>query len=120
MDRPNNIGGSGIDGRHDHHDVSVRRNFADLSLALDRIEADESWSLTRILNANRAYKNLTDIVLHLAVGVHSVSVDYQPPERPPEPGSMAAGFETMLLAYKTAQFEPVNSPAYVAQIHRAT
>ncbi len=118
MDLPNNVGGNGIAGQHDHHDVSARRNFADLSRALDRIEADNSWWPKRILSANRAYKNLTDMVLHMAVGAHSISVEYRPPEQPPEPGSMAADFEAFLLAYKIAQFEPVNSPAYVAQINR--
>ncbi len=119
MDRLNNIGGSGISGHHDHHDASARRNFADLSLALDRTEAANSWPTSRILSANRAYKNLTDIVLHLAVGVHTVSVEHQPPEDQPDPGSMASDFETLLKAFKSAQFEPVNSPAYVADINQA-
>lgn len=119
MDRRNNIGGRGISGHHDHHDASARKNFADLSSALDRMEAANGWPISRVLSANRAYKNLTDIVLHLAVGVHSVSVEYQPPGVLPDPGSMASDFEILLKAFKAAQFEPVNSPAYVADINQA-
>jgi len=121
MDEPNNVGGSGIAGRHDHHDVSARRNFADLVMALEHIDAAGGVMapFVRVYRANQAYKNLTDIILHLAVSVHSVSVPYRPPEQDVEAGSMAADFEAMLVAYKVAQFAPVNGTVYVAQIGRA-
>ncbi len=120
MANPNNVGGKGIVGSHDHHDVSARRNFSDLTAALARLETANGPTapITRVFSANRAYKNLTDIILHLAVAAQSVSVEYRPPEQDIEPGSMAADFEAMLMAYKIAQFAPVNSPVYVEQIGR--
>ncbi|MCR9139368.1 MAG: hypothetical protein NXI27_25435 [Alphaproteobacteria bacterium] len=121
IDEVNNVGGTGIEGLHDHHDQSARRNFSDLSVALQRLETANGITapVVRIFSANRAYKNLTDIILHLAVAAHSVSVEYMPPDLDVEPGTMAADFESMLMAYKIAQFAPVNSQTYVAQIGRA-
>ena len=121
MSDVNNIGGKGIVGRHDHHDLSARLNFSDLSDSLNRIDATSGVlaPIVRIANANRAYKNLTDLILHLAVGAHSVSVKYQPPDTTPDPDTMAMDFEAMIVAYKIAQFAPVNSQVYVAQIGRA-
>lgn len=117
----NNIGGTGIPGRHDHHDISARRNFSDLTTAVQRLETANGVTapIVRVFNANRAYKNLTDIILHLAVAAHSVSVEYVPSDQEAERGTMAADFESMLMAYKIAQFAPVNSPTYTAQIGRA-
>jgi hypothetical protein len=121
MPDTNNVGGRGIAGQHDHHDTSARRNFSELTDDLGWIDtaAGITAPLARIYYANRAYKNLTDIILHLAVSAHSVSVEYAPPYREVEPGSMAADFEAMVMAYKIAQFAPVNTPVYVAQIERA-
>lgn len=121
MDDTNNIGGTGIHGDHDHHDVSARRNFSDLTAALQRLEAANGITapVVRVFSANRAYKNLTDIILHLAVAAHSVSVEYMPSDQDVERGTMAADFESMLMAYKIAQFAPVNTPTYAAQIGRA-
>lgn len=118
---PNNVGGAGIPGQHDHHDISARRNFSDLTEALRRLETANGVTapVVRVFSANRAYKNLTDIILHLAVAAQSVSVEYTPQDQEVEPGSMAADFESMLMAYKIAQFAPVNTPTYVAQIARA-
>lgn len=119
MARPNNVGGRGIAHSHDHHDVSARSNFDDMMHSLDaitRAKGPLGWA-TRISNANQAYKNLTDIVLHLGTAPQTVSVGYVP--RGSVPDRMTADFETMLAAYKAAQFSPVNSPAYVADVHRA-
>lgn len=117
----NNIGGKGIPGHHDHHDISARKNFTDLTNALQRIETAQGVfaPAVRVISANRAYKNLTDVILHLAVAAHSVSVEYTPPDHNIQTGSLEAYFESMMMAYKIAQFAPVNSAVYVAQIKRA-
>jgi antitoxin (DNA-binding transcriptional repressor) of toxin-antitoxin stability system len=120
MQEANNVGGKGIPGDHDHHDFSARSNFATLTEALGRIEAADGLfgSLTRVGHANRAYKNLTDIILHLGTAPHTVSVGYRPPAQPPR-DQLGTDFEAMLRAYKAAQFAPVNSQIYAAQVHRA-
>lgn len=120
MGNPNNVGGRGVAGDHDHHDDSAGRNFADLQEALGIIERSRGLfgSPWRIRQANRAYKELTDIILHMGTAPHTVSIGYVPvPVAPGDP--LAQAFDRMMRAYKAAQFAPVNSPAYVAEVRRA-
>lgn len=107
----NNCLGLGIAGRHDHHDVSARRNFAGVLDALARLENAET-AFGRIRAAIAAYKDLVDIISHLGVAPHTLSIAYRPPETPWADAALGARFEAMLAAYKAAQFQPVNSPAY--------
>ncbi len=120
MDMPNNAGGQGVAGNHDHHDVSARINLDLLKGNLARIDAASGVmaSPARILAAIKAHKNLTDLMLHFGTVPQTVSVPYV--ETPvPLGDTLAANFETMLREYKTAQFAPVNSPAYVNALHAA-
>lgn len=116
----NNIGGMGIIGSHDHHDVSARANLALLKGNLARLDAATGAfaSLKRVLSAAKAHKNLTDIMLHLGTAPQTVSVAYVPPAAPPE-DALSKDYETLLREYKTAQFAPMNSPAYVNALHAA-
>ena len=118
MDLPNNAGGQGIAGNHDHHDASARINLDLLKGNLARIDAASGVlaSPARILAAIKAQKNLTDLMLHFGTVPQTVSVHYV--ETPVAAGdTLAANFEAMLREYKTAQFAPVNSPAYWNAIH---
>ena len=118
MDMPNNVGGRGIAGNHDHHDASARINLDLLKGNLADIDAASGWLAlpARVLAAIKAHKNLTDLMLHFGTVPQTVSVPYA--ETPVGTGdALAANFETMLREYKTAQFAPVNSPAYWNAIH---
>ena len=118
MDMPNNAGGQGIAGSHDHHDVSARTNLDLLKGNLARIDASSGVmaSPARILAAIKAHKNLTDLMLHFGTVPQTISVPYAPTEIPAD-DTLAANFESMLREYKTAQFAPVNSPAYINALH---
>ena len=120
MQMANNVGGQGIAGKHDHHDASARNNLALLKGNLARIDTSSGAmaSPARIYAAIRAYKNLTDLMLHFGTVPQTVSVGYMPEEVSPE-DSLAVNFESMLREYKTAQFAPVNSPAYWNAVHAA-
>jgi hypothetical protein len=121
MGEPNNVGGTGIQGAHDHHDASARANFARLLSSLHSIETAGGWtgSFTRIRAGRSGYKNLTDIVLHLGTAPQTKSVVYEKPGQPWADPALGACFESMLQAFKAAQFSDVNSPDYVAAVHRA-
>ncbi len=121
MHRPNNAGGHGIAGRHDHHDLSARLNFTAVLAELAVLDEATGWpgAPRRILAAARAEKDLADIVGHLGVSAHSISVPWEPPAAPwPEP-ELGSLFEAMLMAFKQSQVEPVNSPAYWRSIDGA-
>jgi hypothetical protein len=118
MQIDNNIESQGIAGRHDHHDVSARRNFASLLHALAALE-QSSTSIGRIRNANLAQKELVDLISHLGVAPHTISVPYQVPDVPWPDQLMGAEFEKMVRAFKAAQFVDVHSQAYWADIDDA-
>ena len=120
MQMANNIGAMGIHGNHDHHDVSARANLELLKGNLAKIDnaSGYSASLVRIVTAAKAYKNLTDMMLHFGTVPQTVSVPYVPTEFDPN-DRLSAEFETVLREYKTAQFAPMNSPAYVNALHAA-
>ncbi len=121
MHDPNNVGGQGIAHDHDHHDASARSNFDDMARSLDAIGRSHGifGSVVRIRNANAAYKNLTDIILHLGTAPQTISVDHQRCAAALCATPLGADFEAMLAAYKAAQFTPVNSPAYARDVGRA-
>jgi hypothetical protein len=119
-DADNNIGGKGIAGSHDHHDASAHANLDLLKSNLARIDAASGSfaPLQRIFAAAKANKNLTDIMLHLGTAPQTVSVSYMPGN--PQPGdALGQDYETVLREFKTAQFAPMNSPAYVNALHAA-
>jgi hypothetical protein len=111
MQDANNVDTHGVAGHHDHHDVSARANFAGLLDSLDQL--DQAYTpFGRIIAANRAQKDLVDLISHLGVAPHTVSIGYGAPEIVWRNGILGGQFEEMLKAFKAAQFEPVNSARY--------
>lgn len=114
----NNVGTHGIEGSHDHHDASAGANLAMLRQNLATLDAATGAldSLARVRAAISAYKNLNDILLHMATAPQTKSVP-RVPESPAD--NLQALFESMMEHFKRAQFAPVNSPAYAAEVHLA-
>jgi hypothetical protein len=118
LDMKNNVGTHGIEGSHDHHDVSAAANLAELRRDLERLEHARGLgaSYTRVRYAITAYKDLDDILMHMAIAPQTKSVP-RVPEAPAD--ELQALFEPMMEHFKRAQFELVNSPAYLAEIRQA-
>jgi hypothetical protein len=114
----NNVGSLGIEGSHDHHDASAGANLAALRQDLERIESADglTGSFTRVRAAISAWKDLNDVILHMATAPQTKSVP-RTPEAPAD--DLQAQFEPMMAHFKRAQFEPVNSPAYATEVHLA-
>jgi len=72
MNVANNVGGMGIPGTHDHHDASAAHNAHDIQSNLARLA--EVGPLRRVHLANDIYKDVTDIMVHLAPAIHSVGL----------------------------------------------
>ena len=117
-DEMNNVGTMGIEGTHDHHDASAGANLAALREDLAKLDGADGalLSYTRVRTALAAYKDLDDIVLHMATAPQTKSVP-RAPETPAD--ELQAQYEPMMLHFKRAQFEPVNSPSYAAEVHQA-
>lgn len=118
LDEKNNVGTQGIEGAHDHHDASAGANLAALRQDLEDLEkADGIFaSVKRVRAAIGAYKDLDDVILHMATAPQTKSV----PRATESAGDdMAVRFESLMFHFKRAQFEPVNSPAYVNEVHSA-
>lgn len=118
LNKPNNIGEQGIKGRHDHHDWSATKNFNSLQTSLNRIKSATGVTgpLVRISNASHAYKDLTDIILHMATAPQTASVGYEPMQARNE---FEKNFDQMMQHFKKAQFAPVNSELYIFHVRRA-
>jgi len=114
----NNVGTLGIEGSHDHHDASAEANLAALRKDLERMENSSGMlaSLTRVKAAIAAWKDLDDIILHMATAPQTKSVQ-RAPEAPAD--ELQALYEPMMAHFKRAQFESVNSPAYAIEVHAA-
>jgi hypothetical protein len=114
----NNVGTHGIEGSHDHHDASAGANLAALRRDLEQLESASGVfaSFTRVGAAIGAYKDLDDVILHMATAPQTKSVP-RVSENPAD--EIQALYEQMMLHFKRAQFEPVNSPAYAAEVHQA-
>jgi len=117
MDHTNNVQGKGIEGAHDHHDESARSNYRDMRDWIRRLNGARGFqgSFARVKYAIYAYKDLTDIILHLATAPQTKSVPYAP-SAPRPTDKFELIFEDVLREFKLAQFEPVNSPAYKEHI----
>ncbi len=114
----NNVGTLGIEGSHDHHDASAGANLAELRGDLTRLgnASGVTASFTRVRAAITAYKDLNDILLHMAIAPQTKSVA-RVPEAPAD--ELQAQFEPMMQHFKRAQFELVNSPAYLSEVRQA-
>src|SRR6185503_16781601 len=88
-EKPNNVGSMGIEGRHDHHDASAAAN-------LDALRRD----LAQLESANGVLGSYTRV-------------------RETASDELQRLFEPLMLHFKAAQFEPVNSPAYKSEVHLA-
>lgn len=113
METANSISGSGIAGTHDLHAASARSNFYELSNSLDQLST--VGSVRRILLANKAYKSLTDLMVHLAPAVHSVVVD-EMMELPGPANQLTQTFDEFRSAFHRASFAPINSATYWQEI----
>ena len=119
LEEKNNVGTFGIEGSHDHHDASAAENLSALRRRSRAAGAGE-WS-DRILRARACrYQRLQESHRH-----HCCTWGRR---RRPSPCPMSPRrrrmnfkqqFEAMMVHYKRAQFEPVNSPAYVTEVHLA-
>jgi hypothetical protein len=118
MARSNNIASQGIAGHHDHHDISARRNFAAMLDSLAGLD-QASNPFSRIFYANAVQKDLVDLISHMGIAPHTVSVSYAPPETPWADDELGKKFEAMTKAFKGAQFALVNSPPYWAAVDEA-
>lgn len=113
MDAVNSVSGSGIVGKHDLHAESALSNFVELSESLEQLST--VGSIRRIMLANRAYKSLTDLMVHLAPAVHSIVVD-EVIELPQQDEALVASFDAFRMAFHRAGFAPINSPMYLQEI----
>ncbi len=117
----NNLGGTGIQGKHDHHDASARENARELFQRRIWLSANphtSGFSPERAFMALAAYKDLNDILFHLSIVPQTASVYYQAPPAPvADPFDQK--FETALYAFKLAQFENVNSSNYQIYVTEA-
>jgi hypothetical protein len=119
MDQPNNIAGRGIAGHHDHHDVSARKNFSKLLQSLTALDRAGNPA-SRIFHANAVQKDLVDLISHLGVAPHTVSVGYTAPDDPWSDAQLGSLFEAMVMHYKQSQLERVNSQSYWKAVDAAT
>lgn len=114
---PNNCGSLGIAGLHDHHAASAASNFAEMEASLAALKT--GGPLGRIRHANRAYKSLTDLMVHLAPAQASVMLM----DHPALPGgadpARAAAFDTFRRAMAAAGFAPLGSPEHRAALAAA-
>lgn len=121
MDQQNNVGNHGIAGHHDHHDESSRNNFIEIEKSFEILQKNNAknsfFSINRIQNAISIYKNLNDILFHLATVPHTKSIYYH--KLSGDISSDRKIFESMLQSFKTAQFMRVNSPEYQANVRSA-
>lgn len=113
MTKPNNTGGYGILGMHDHHDASATRNAASLWQALEDLA--QAGLPERVVMANDIYKDLTDLMVHMAPAVHSVGLI--PFDEVPE--GVPASYTAFYSAMKAAQVAPINGPLYWTAIDAA-
>jgi hypothetical protein len=119
MDQSNNVGGQGVEGHHDHHDQSSRNNFSEIEKSfafLERksVQQQPLFSLSRVRHAIYIYKNLNDILFHLATVPHTKSVPYHAVDSDLTP--VQQSFESMLKSFKSAQFMQINSGEYQRKV----
>lgn len=113
----NNVGGTGIAGLHDLHSASALSNYTELQSDLAAL--DSAGSLRRIYLANEAYKDLTDLMVHLAPAMHSVVLAEAPALPADSDPELAAQFDGFRTAMQTASFAPINSPPYLDAVSAA-
>jgi hypothetical protein len=116
-DQPNNVGGTGIEGLHDLHAASAVSNFDEMQADLTALAT--AGMLQRIYLANEAYKDLTDLMVHLAPAMHSVVVAEAPALAAGADPELAKGFEAFRAAIGRASFADINSPTYLAAVTEA-
>jgi hypothetical protein len=117
MSRPNNVGGLGIAGSHDHHDESMRSNLRDIEGEISTVKDHSRSVYSRVKAAVFVYKDLSDVLTHLATIPHTKSTAYEPPSKNDLGDYQRAG-EAMLIDFKAAQFAPINGPEYWAALSR--
>jgi len=107
LGQPNNTGGTGIAGLHDHHDASAANNAVEIAQQLDALKT--SGHIKRIALANDIYKDLTDLMVHMAPAAHSVGLLEMQEEGL---GQSPTAYESFYRAMKAAQDTAINSAGY--------
>ncbi|MGV8950792.1 MAG: hypothetical protein ACOH2M_06775 [Cypionkella sp.] len=113
----NNVGGQGIAGLHDLHAASALSNFDEMQA--DLVALADAGALRRIYLANEAYKDLTDLMVHLAPATQSVVLVQAPALPLGADPDLATGFAAFREAMARASFAGINSPAYLAAVAEA-
>ena len=113
LERTNNAGGMGIAGLHDHHDASAANNAKDIETGL--LSLQSTWPLKRAIIANDIYKDLTDLMVHMAPAAHSVGLL----EHDRMPMGLGQDFTAFYVGLKRAQAALINSPEYWAGVEAA-
>ena len=112
----NNVGTLGIEGSHDHHDSSAGANFFALKKRSVACGAGEGGDGVSDAHSCRHRCLQGSHRPHRAHGHRAADqVGANEPVVPTD--ELQRQFESMMLHYKRAQFEPVNSPAYVSEVH---
>lgn len=117
MEHGNNVGTTGIPGLHDQHDLSALHNLMDMDAAIEQMGS--AGPIHRAWMANNIYKDLTDLMVHLAPATHSVGLlkdeDIPASIRP----ALRVPFVSFYEAMKAAQAAPLNSEAYWQAVRQA-
>lgn len=113
----NNVGGTGIAGQHDLHAASAVSNFDEMQADLTQLAA--AGPMRKIYLANEAYKNLTDLMVHLAPAMHSVVVARAPALSEGGDPTLARSFTAFQSAMTEASFADINSAAYLTAVTNA-
>lgn len=110
MTLPNNAGGHGIAGQHDHHDASASDNLQDIARALNGLQT--AGFVARTFAANGIYKDLVDLMVHMAPAVHTVGLMTGDPLPDIAHTRLRESYQRFYRQMKKAQSVPLNSQDY--------
>ena len=113
----NNVHETGIEGLHDQHDLSALNNLVDISQSL--ADLNTAWFPGRVQQANDIYKDLTDLMVHMAPAIHSIGLLRAEPIPEDIPPDLKSAFEHYYHGMKEAQKAVVNSTHYWAAVDTA-
>lgn len=112
----NNCGGKGVAAKHDIHDLSAKKNYADIVANIASLQ--HSNKIARIAQINSLNKNLIDLMMHFAPSTHTIGVHHARFSLQTS-SPISSHYITMINGFKAAQFAPVNSCDYWTSIDTA-